>query len=348
MADSKGNRDIFIICDLEGDDSHEHFLQMTSKGRQLADQLSCKVYVVCLNRYSSEQLAELIRHGAHQVLVCVTGDINMCEVETSVDSYCEILNDLFHKVNPSVVLYPASETGRHIAATLSFRLSAGLTAECIEIDIDTQDGKVAFFRAAMNDTVIAKIKCINCEINMCTVKKDVFKRQVYNDAADAKEYIRYVDYTQMNKENRSIIKVLETFRHEVKDAVDISKSTIVFCIGRGVGNAQTLSRVYALARKCGAEIVGTRAVVEDKVMGKERQVGQSGNSIAPELYVGFGVSGASQHMVGIRNAGTIIAVNSDKNAAIFQYADYAIVEDVDRFVTAMESMVSAEAVLAPS
>lgn len=309
----------------------DHVLQIVTKSRILADKSSKQVFVLCIGKYIEEKFKTLIAYGADNVVVCEGDEVRNLRV------YSDIACEAIEAYMPSVILVPASLFGKGVAALLSIKLDAGLTADCIDINVD-EENVFSFSRAAINDSVIAKIQCINCNINLCTVKKGVFAKQPYSGKTGGRiSKYEWVQKTEYPKEE-----LLISAECKAEEEIDINKYQIVFCIGRGVKNEETREKVEKLAARLHAGVIGTRAVVEEYNMNKARQVGQSGKSISPRIYIGLGVLGASQHMVGIKRAEIIIAVNTDKNAAIFDYADYSIIEDVGVFIEAMENEVNKE------
>lgn len=321
------SRDICVVCD-NSQYNNTHILQIVTKARKLTENLEGSVGVICFGIYHEEWIEQLQVHGAEKILFYETGE----------DMTSEEISDLaetgLQRIKPEVVLFPASHTGKIIAAILSTRFEAGLTADCINIDMDDSN-EFGFTRAAINDSVIARIKCINCDMKMGTIKKDVFRAEPLADKVSGT-----VERYEWNSSGRQANdEVIWQESLEVMETIDISKYPTVFCIGRGVRSQATKDRIVKLAEQLGAGIIGTRAAVEDGLVEKERQVGQSGKNISPKIYVSFGVSGASQHMVGIKNAKIIIAINHDEHAPIFQYADYCIAEGVEEFVVAMEERI---------
>lgn len=319
---------IYIISDNEGYAS-EHILQLVTKARMLADSYDMTVSVVCIGEADEKAFEKLKEYGADIILFCVQ------QKTLGIRDYSDIVADILRHKAPRVVLYPASSFGKQLAAILSTRFEAGLTADCTDIQFDEEDGFL-FYRAAINDSVIAKIKGIHCQCTMCTVKKNVFIKRPYS--ALAAGVIENHVFSLQEQQIQSQLEFFNIVKAEERAAIDINKYSVVFCIGRGVKEEKVRKRIFSLAESCHAGVAGTRAVVEDNLIDKDRQVGQSGKSISPRLYIGFGVSGASQHLVGIRNADMVIAINNDENAAIFNYADYSIVEDVEVIVEEMERL----------
>lgn len=327
------NGKIFVVCTDAGQYDQEDVLQLLTKSNLLAFQSNGSVTAVCMGEFREDQFNTLMEYGADSVL------FHQCHVPLSSNRMRDIAIAMIEEKKPEVVLFPATDEGKRLAAVLSSHFDAGLTADCIDIGIEA-DGDFYFTRTAMNDSVIAKIRCINCDLKMGTVKQGVFVREKgvgKQGGAIEKFFMEPKPYTE------EIIQVLERVFRKKKSQIDIGKASVVFCIGRGVKQSGTYERICKLADLCNAEITATRAAVEDLFIDKERQVGQSGKSISPRLYISFGVSGASQHMVGIKNAGILVAVNHDPHALVFSYADYAIVDEIEAVVRELEKFLSMEA-----
>lgn len=315
---------ILVVCD-DRTEAENHILQLTSKASELTEKNESKVCVICPPNWSKEEYEKLAEYGADEVIAPESGKMQ-------IRPYCDYVADVIGTKNVLAVLYPATSFGKAAAARISVRLGAGLTADCVEIGYDEQ-GKIWVQRAAMNDSVLARIKCINCEISMCTVKADVFQIKKIEGRSGK------VTIEGKLAETELPYSVIESIEKDDADDVDLNQYKKFFCVGRGVKNEKTCEKIKNLAKKCGACVIGTRAAVEDNIIEKKYQVGQSGKNIQPELYVSFGVSGASQHMVGIKGNCTIIAVNSDENARIFDYSDYKIVADVNEIIDKMEEII---------
>lgn len=317
-------KQILVVCD-DRAKAENHILQLVSKASELADQINSEVCVICPPDWESSEYEKLAECGADEIRAPKSGKMQ-------IRPFCDYVEEIINAKSVVAVMYPATSFGKSVAARLSVRIGAGLTADCVEIGYDEQ-GKIWVQRAAMNDSVLARIKCINCDISMCTVKADVFQIRK-TEGRSGKVIIEgelkkaVLPYT-----------VIESIKKNNEDTVDLNQYRKFFCVGRGVKDSETCERIRNIAKKCGACVIGTRAAVEDNIIEKAYQVGQSGKNIQPELYVSFGVSGASQHMVGIKGDCTIIAVNSDENARIFDYSDYKIVADVKTIVDEMEKLV---------
>lgn len=318
--------EIFVVCTKVGQYHQDEMLQLLTKSSQLAFQSKGSVTAVCMGDFREDQFHTLMEYGADRIL------FHECLPPLSNNRIRDLVIGMIKEKKPEVVLFPASDQGKRLSAVLSAHFEAGLTADCIDIGMET-DGDFYFTRAAMNDSVIAKIRCMNCDLKMGTVKSGVFVKEKCE-----KKQLGTIEnfYMEPNPQGEELIEVLKQVFCKKKSQIEIGKASLVFCIGRGVKQSGTYERICRLADLCHAEITATRAGVEELFIDKERQVGQSGKSISPRLYISFGVSGASQHMVGIKNAGIVVAVNHDPHAPIFSYADYAIVDEIEEVVRELE------------
>lgn len=322
-------KEILVVCD-SCTVMNDHMAQMISKARTLADKGGHLVSVLYIGDERESTIKEISECGA-DFLILGTGCTTV-----GVWKYSDIITSVIKKRKPELILFQASSFGKDIAAIISTRFEAGLTADCIDILYDPEEG-FRFVRAAICDSVIAQISCINCDMNMGTVKEGVFERC----SAERKSDIQVLSFPVEADEDaydKNVICIDTRQAEQVKSEININEYATVFCIGRGASSPECVEAIYALAKKYHACVVGTRPVIEEGIMKKERQVGQSGKSISPQLYVGFGVFGASQHLVGIRNAKKIIAVNKDPNAPIFDYADYSIVADVKELLNELNKI----------
>lgn len=322
----KENGEIVIISDSDHK-SYEHVLQIVSKANALAAKGQFVVRVLIIGKASQEWLDEIAESGADNIVQLYTDKV------LGVSDFASISYEYINKYMVKAIFIPATDSLKMVAAILSAKLETGLTADCIDIQLDPHN-EFSFHRAANSGTVMAKIKCINCDIPMGTIKKDVFKKEkIYNHTHALIESFNI----QEDRLEDCFYEILSTESLQYnKKSIDISQYKIVFGIGRGVGDIENINKIKKIAEYFNGTIAATRGVVEERLAEKDIQVGQSGKSISPRLYIAFGISGASQHMVGIQNAETIIAVNHDEDAPIFEYADYAVVGDIALIINEME------------
>lgn len=324
------DQQIWVVCDNIQKCNTDVIFGLISKAVELANQTGYCTVAVCMGKQSSENMEELFYYGIDRVLY-------IRSEEDSQEAYSGLLEKAIAIKRPKMIMFPSSDFGRCLAAYTSINFEAGLTAECIEISVG-RENKFEFKRAAINLTAIATIQCVNCDLELCSVKENVFLPLRLNRQKDI--LIETLDYDSCHFHGYKNKKMILHSEKKLADKNDLDFSKIVFGMGRGIRKESTAALLYQVAAKIGAQVVGTRAAVEEKLIDSYCQVGQSGISIAPEIYIGFGISGASQHMVGIKNAKTIIAVNIDENAPIFEYADYIIQDDVENVLKGLESRLS--------
>jgi len=323
------NKNIWVICDGMIFDS-KHILQLLNKANILAKQINVDVFVISIGKYDEYTLKRLFQFGATNVLFCENDN---CDEAI----HSNILGNMIQEKKPGLLIFPATQFSKVVAATLSSRFEAGLTADCIDIELDTE-GIFIFSRAALNNSVIARIKCANFKIQMCTVKENVFP--LLECTTEKNVCIEKFNYSIGEIFEFPKIDILKKSLIQKENTVSLNLAKVVFAVGRGVNNGETIKLIRKVAKKYKAEIIGTRGAVEEGLVERSRQVGQSGISICPNVYIGFGISGASQHMVGIKNSKIIIAINSDENAPIFNYADYSVLDDVKSVLKELDSLIS--------
>lgn len=291
-------------------------LSIVNKLRKLSVNVSGTVFVICNGKQEEERLSTIANYGAHKVIVY--------EEDREYPSYINFCEKYIIENQISLITFLDSFEGKELATVLATRLGGGLTADCIDITYH-DNGEFIFSRVALNDSVIAQIVCINTKFQMCTVKKNALKMDdiIQYERGVIEEHSPISTRTQI-KQN---VKVLSRIPYERKSNAKIQAAKKIFGFGRGIQSKDNLEKLKKLAKECFAEVGGTRACVEENWIDEAYQIGQSGISISPEIYVAFGISGASQHLVGTQNAKIIISINKDEAAPIFQYSDYVLIED---------------------
>lgn len=312
--------EIWVVCVQKNENEFIHVKQILTKASDLGQKNEMSVSVVCIGKFIESELWELHQYGASKIVLCEMGS------ELSVAEFSDVLEKMIDHYKPRMIMYPSSVFGKAIAAYMSIQFESGLTADCIDINV-CENGNFIYSRAALNSSVIAKIVCVNSEIEMCTVKKNVFQEKKISKSREVN--VEKFDHKEINVSKSSSIEIIsKEINNEKVASVGINNAKLIFAFGRGAVEENTMSLLKRNAEKYNASIVGTRAVVEEQLLEKKLQVGQSGISIAPDVCVSLGISGATQHIVGIKNSQIIIAVNNDPNATIFEYSDYAVVDDV--------------------
>lgn len=298
-------------------------LELLGRGRGLADERNVPLYAALLGHQVQSMSDTLIAHGADVVLT--VDDPQLAEYRTA--PFCRALTGVIRDVKPEIVLIGATIIGRDLAPRTANRLRTGLTADCTELAIEASSGLLLQTRPAFGGNVMATIVCPNHRPQMSTVRPGVMKPM----AADAlrKGEIRPVKIGLKDIDLKVIVR--ETVRSAARH-VDLSEARIIVAGGRGVGGAQQFGAIRELAAELGAEIGASRAAVESGWIGHDHQVGQTGKSVSPKLYIACGISGAIQHLAGISGADFVVAVNRDELAPIMKAADVAIVGDLHQVV----------------
>ena len=297
-------------------------LELLGKARELADALNEKVYAMLLGHDLTTQAQECIAYGADTVL-----RVDAPELATYVtEPYAQAIYQIIRDNKPSIVLIGATTIGRDLGPRLSARVETGLTADCTGLEI-SEDRDLLMTRPAFGGNLMATIICKEHRPQMSTVRPGVMRMGQRDD--NRKGTIEDVKINFDKSKFR--VRVIETVK-ESKNLIDITEAKVLISGGRGVGNAEGFDMLRAMANTIGAEVSASRAMVDAGVLGHERQVGQTGKTVRPDLYFAMGISGAIQHLAGMEESEYIIAINKDKFAPIFNVADLGIVGDVRKIV----------------
>ena len=297
-------------------------LELLSKARELADALNEKVYAMLLGHNLSTQAQECIAYGADTVL-----RVDAPELATYVtEPYAQAIYQIIRDNKPSIVLIGATTIGRDLGPRLSARVETGLTADCTGLEI-SEERDLLMTRPAFGGNLMATIICKEHRPQMSTVRPGVMRLAPRD--FERKGTIEDVKVTFDKSKFR--VRVIETVK-ETKNLIDITEANVLISGGRGVGNMEGFDMLRAMAGTIGAEVSASRAMVDAGVLGHERQVGQTGKTVRPDLYFAMGISGAIQHLAGMEESDYIIAINKDKFAPIFNVADLGIVGDVRKII----------------
>ena len=297
-------------------------LELLGKARELADALNEKVYAMLLGHDLTTQAQECIAYGADTVL-----RVDAPELATYVtEPYAQAIYQIIRDNKPSIVLIGATTIGRDLGPRLSARVETGLTADCTGLEV-SEERDVLMTRPAFGGNLMATIICKEHRPQMSTVRPGVMRMGQRDE--NRKGTIEDVKINFDKSKFR--VRVLETVK-QTKNLVDITEAHVLISGGRGVGNAEGFDMLRAMANTIGAEVSASRAMVDAGVLGHERQVGQTGKTVRPDLYFAMGISGAIQHLAGMEESEYIIAINKDKFAPIFNVADLGIVGDVRKIV----------------
>jgi electron transfer flavoprotein alpha subunit/NAD-dependent dihydropyrimidine dehydrogenase PreA subunit len=293
--------------------------ELLGKGRELAEKLGAPVYGFLVGVNVGQIAQEAVAYGCDTVYVID----NPLLRHYSSRAYGKALVQLCEQVKPEVFLLGATPLGRDVSAVIATQLETGLTADCTGLDIDPQERLLLMTRPTFGGNIMATIVCRNHRPQMSTVRPGVMK-QLQKDQSRHGE-IRILDFTISESELPVIVDFIPT--PEDLSGVDITKVPVLVVVGKGACDSRYLPMLEELAQLLGGTIACSRPVVQLGLLPYIRQVGQTGRTVTPKLYIGVGVSGAVQHLVGMQAAEKIIAINIDPHAPLMQMADYAIVGD---------------------
>ena len=307
-------------------------LELLGKARELADTLNEKVIALLLGYDMKDQAQELIAYGA-DIVVCVD-ERELAEYNT--EPYAQAVSQFIRERHPAIVLIGATTIGRDLGPRLSARLTTGLTADCTGLDISPEND-LLMTRPAFGGNLMAMILCPDNRPQLGTVRPGVFKKP---ELVEGKEgtITREDIHVAADQIRTKLIERIE----EVAEAVNLEEAEIIVSGGRGVGSKENFKLLEDLAEVLGGTVSCSRAVVENGWLPVERQVGQTGKTVRPNVYFAIGISGAIQHVAGMEDSDLIIAINKDEDAPIFDVADYGLVGDLNKIVPALTKALKEE------
>lgn len=323
------NKNVYVFAEQREGVIQPVALELLGKARDLADVLGEKVVAILAGYQIADKANELIAYGADDVVVVDAPELKDYVTEQYTQAVYKVISEML----PNIVLFGASTIGRDLAPRLSARLEKGLTADCTKLEIsDGSDpklpaNKLMMTRPAFGGNLMATIVAAKEGVQMATVRPGVMQKK----AKDESRKGTVINFTVNFDSSKFAVKLLETVKAN-KGLIDITEAKILVSGGRGVGCKEGFEKLGALAKVLDAEVSSSRAMVDAGIMPHDRQVGQTGKTVRPNLYFAMGISGAIQHLAGMEESDLIIAVNKDKFAPIFNVADMGIVGDVNKIV----------------
>ena len=310
MKEYKG---LMVFAEQRGGRIHPVSYELLGKGKEIADRLGVELSSVLLGHQMEEEAKELIYYGADKVFLYDHPAFK----DFDLLNYKHNIARLVRKVKPEIFLFGATRLGRSLGPRVAVALDTGLTADCTGLDLD-EDGNLIQIRPAFTGNILAHIKTAT-RPQMSTIRYKVMQKKV-RDANRGGGIIK--------KDAELVPSLLTIKKKEKLGGVNIAEADVIVSGGRGLKKAEDFGILAALAELLGGVVGSSRPLVDDGWIGKEHQVGFSGNTVKPKLYVACGISGSPQHLAGMRDSDVIIAINSDPSAPIFKLADYGIVGDL--------------------
>jgi len=319
-------KDVWVVAELKGGKIRQCTFELLGCGRALADTMGHRLCAFVAGKDSGAHVPEMAASGADVVYTIEDAKLG----EGTVLPHARVISEAIKDKMPSVVLFSATPFGRDLAPRISRRLSVGLTADCTELSVDKETRNLLQTRPAWGGNLMATIYSPDTRPQMSTVRPGVMKPLAKNPGK--KSEVVVLEYLIAPRD--LALEVLE-LKKETAHKVNLTEAKIIVAGGNGVGSKEGFRHLEELAKLLGAEVGGTRIAVEEGWITQDRQVGQTGQSVSPELYFACGISGAIQHRSGMAGSKTIVAVNSDPNAPIFGIADIGMVGDLHKVIPEM-------------
>ena len=316
------SKNVFVIAEQRDGKIMKVSSELVGKARELADDLGQDVVAVLMGSGVEAVAGDLAKAGADKVIV--VDDPMLAEYVT--EPYAKAVTAVIKANDPEIVIFGASSIGRDLAPRVSARIHTGLTADCTKLEIDPETKLLNMTRPAFGGNIMATILCADFRPQMATVRPGVMQALESCDKVGTVEKFDVAfDAADMNVEICEVVKTN-------KKSVDITEAKILVSGGRGLGSAEGFGQLKDLADALGGEVSASRAAVDNGWIDKDRQVGQTGKTVRPDLYVACGISGAIQHAAGMEESEFIVAINREESAPIFGICDLGIVGDLNKIV----------------
>ncbi len=326
------HKDVFVFAEQREGIVQPVALELLGKARHLASGLGEKVVAVLAGSGIGKEAQSLIEYGADKVICADVPELK----DYITEQYAQAVYQVISQYKPNIVLFGATTIGRDLAPRLSARLETGLTADCTKLEI-SEEKELMMTRPAFGGNLMATIKCSEHRPQMSTVRPGVMQRA----DRDAGRKGEIIDFKPAFDTERFKVRLLESVKED-KGMCDITQARVLVSGGRGVGCKEGFEKLDALAVTLNAEVSSSRAMVDAGVMTHDRQVGQTGKTVRPDLYFAIGISGAIQHLAGMEESEYIVAINKDKFAPIFNVADLGIVGDFNKIVPMLNERLTKE------
>jgi len=321
---------VWVFVEHERGHIHPVSLELLGEGRKLADSLGAELAGVVLSApgdEAKEYCNTAFEYGAD---LCYLMQNEVLR-DYRNDPFTRGLTELVNTYQPEILLLGATTQGRDLAGSVATTLKTGLTADCTGLEIDPENRSLLSTRPTFGGSLLCTIVTLNYRPQMATVRPRVMAMPEQQPGRSG----RIIEHPLAMVETDIVTKVLEFIADDTRDKPQLPFADIIVAGGRGLGKPENFQLIWDLARVLGAEVGGSRPVVQAGWLELDRQVGQSGKTVRPKLYIAAGISGAIQHRVGMESADCIIAINNDPNAPIFDFAHYGIVGDAMTILPAL-------------
>lgn len=327
------NNNVWVFAEQDGGEIVPVVFEILTEARGIADKLGTGLSAVILGHQVAGQVEQLQAYGAQTIYLCDAPAFT----DYTTAAYTQQLAVLIRQYEPAVLFIGATHNGRDLGPRLASRLNTGLTADCTSLDVDLEKGDLLMTRPAFGGNLMATIICPSHRPQMATVRPGVFKSLPVEIPSEA-QVVKVPAAILPGDLQTEIIRIVK----EKAEEEDITRANIIVSGGRGLGSAAGFELLQELADCLGGTVAASRAAVDAGWISNTRQVGQTGKTVQPELYIACGISGAIQHLIGMNKSRTIVAINKDADAPIFKIAHYGIVGDLYQIIPAMIEQLSSK------
>ncbi|RXI43773.1 electron transfer flavoprotein subunit alpha, partial [Clostridium tetani] len=320
IADYKG---VWVFAEQRDGELQKVSLELLGKGREIADKLGVELTALLLGNKIDSIAEELVAYGADKVIYAQ----NPLLSHYTTDGYTKVICDLVAEEKPEIILVGATYIGRDLGPRVAARLRTGLTADCTALDVEEGTNNLLMTRPAFGGNLMATIVCGEHRPQMSTVRPGVFEK-LKKDAGrkgEIKKIEAKLEMSDIRTKVEDVVKI-------TKNVMDIGEAEFLVAGGRGIGSKENFKMLEELAELLGGNVAGSRAAIDNGWIDKDYQVGQTGKTVRPMVYIAVGISGAIQHLAGMQDSDYIIAINKDESAPIMQIADLGLVGDYNKIV----------------
>jgi len=327
---------VWVVAEVDEGELADVTLELLGEGRKLADELGVEVGLVLVGHEVADLAEVVVAYGADKVYLAEAPELQRYRT----GPYTDVITGIINKYKPEIVLIGATGLGRDLASRIAARISAGLTADCTGLEIQEEDGIGLLYqtRPAFGGNIMATIVCRHARPQMATVRPRVFQKPE-PDESKVGEVIRVP--VSIN-EDSVLTKIIEVIRESGEEGPNLQDADIIVSGGRGLRTPENFALIRELADAIGGAVGASRATVDAGWIPAYHQVGQTGKTVHPKLYIACGISGAVQHLAGMSSSDCIVAINSDPSAPIFDVAHFGIVGDLFEVVPALAKAIREE------
>ncbi|MBP3523337.1 MAG: electron transfer flavoprotein subunit alpha [Clostridia bacterium] len=318
-ADISAYHGVWVFAEQRGGKLMPVVIELLGEGRKLAQQIGTELCAVLLGENVADLARECIGYGADKVYVADAPELK----DYTTDAYTKVIYEAIQQYKPEIVLCGATHIGRDLGPCLSVKCETGLTADCTKLEIDPVDHKIMQTRPAFGGNLMATIVCPEHRPQMSTVRPGVMEKAAFDPARTGE----IVTLQPAFADGDLRVKVLEIVKN-LENAVSLTDAKVIVAGGMGLGSKEGFDLLAKLADRLGGVVAASRACVDAGWAPHSWQVGQTGTTVKPAIYIACGISGAIQHVAGMKDSGYIVAINKNPSAAIFELADYGIVGDL--------------------